>query len=63
MVDPPLLWSCGEASPVGTPALQWGSLSGLRRTAEAHVSAFQRMLQLSDRHELSRWAVERRLVN
>lgn len=32
------------------------------RTVEAHVSAVLRKLQLSSRHELSRWAVERRLV-
>ena len=31
-------------------------------TVEAHVSAVLRKLQLSNRHELSRWAVERRLV-
>ena len=30
------------------------------RTVEAHVSAVLRKLQLSNRHELSRWAVERR---
>ena len=32
------------------------------RTVEAHVSAVLRKLQLSSRHELSRWAVEQRLV-
>jgi DNA-binding NarL/FixJ family response regulator len=32
------------------------------KTVEAHVSAVLRKLQLSNRHELSRWAVERRLV-
>ncbi len=32
------------------------------RTVEAHVSAVLRKLQLSNRHELSRWAVERRLL-
>lgn len=32
------------------------------RTVEAHVSSVLRKLQLSSRHELSRWAVERRLV-
>jgi DNA-binding NarL/FixJ family response regulator len=32
------------------------------KTVEAHVSAVLRKLQLSTRHELSRWAVERRLV-
>ena len=31
------------------------------KTVEAHVSAVLRKLQLSNRHELSRWAVERRL--
>jgi DNA-binding NarL/FixJ family response regulator len=29
------------------------------KTVEAHVSAVLRKLQLSNRHELSRWAVER----
>jgi DNA-binding NarL/FixJ family response regulator len=33
------------------------------KTVEAHVSAVLRKLQLSTRHELSRWAVERRLVD
>ncbi len=37
-------------------------LSISARTVEAHVSAVLRKLQLSNRHELSRWAVERRLV-
>ena len=32
------------------------------KTVEAHVSAVLRKLQLSSRHELSRWAVERRLL-
>ncbi len=32
------------------------------RTVEAHVSAVLRKLQLSSRHQLSRWAVDRRLV-
>ena len=32
------------------------------KTVEAHVSAVLRKLQLSNRHELSRWAMERRLV-
>jgi DNA-binding NarL/FixJ family response regulator len=33
------------------------------KTVEAHVSAVLRKLQLSTRHELSRWAVQRRLVD
>ena len=33
------------------------------RTVEAHVSAVLRKLQLSNRHELSRWAVQRRLLD
>ncbi|HEY5193319.1 MAG TPA: response regulator transcription factor [Solirubrobacteraceae bacterium] len=33
------------------------------KTVEAHVSAVLRKLQLSSRHELSRWAIQRRLVN
>ena len=32
------------------------------KTVEAHVSSVLRKLQLSSRHELSRWATERRLV-
>ena len=32
------------------------------RTVEAHVSAVLRKLQLSSRHELTRWAAERRLA-
>jgi DNA-binding NarL/FixJ family response regulator len=32
------------------------------KTVEGHVSAVLRKLQLSSRHELSRWAAERRLV-
>jgi DNA-binding NarL/FixJ family response regulator len=37
-------------------------LSISTKTVEAHVSAVLRKLQLSNRHELSRWAVERRLI-
>ncbi len=33
------------------------------KTVEAHVSAVLRKLQLSNRHQLSRWAVERRLID
>jgi len=33
-----------------------------RKTVEAHVSSVLRKLQLSSRHELSRWAAERKLV-
>ena len=33
------------------------------RTVESHVSAVLRKLQLSSRHELSRWAVQRHLVS
>jgi DNA-binding NarL/FixJ family response regulator len=32
------------------------------KTVEAHVSAVLRKLQLSNRHQLSRWAIERRIV-
>jgi DNA-binding NarL/FixJ family response regulator len=32
------------------------------KTVEAHVSSVLRKLQLSSRHELTRWAQERRLV-
>lgn len=38
-------------------------LSISTKTVEAHVSAVLRKLQLSNRHELSRWAVERRLLD
>ena len=40
-----------------------GQLDISPRTVEAHVSAVLRKLQLSNRHELSRWAVERRLLD
>ena len=33
------------------------------KTVEAHVSSVLRKLQLSSRHELSRWAADRRLVD
>jgi DNA-binding NarL/FixJ family response regulator len=33
------------------------------KTVEAHVSAVLRKLQLSSRHELSRWAVQRKLIS
>ena len=33
------------------------------KTVEAHVSAVLRKLQLSSRHELSRWAAERRMLD
>src|SRR5262249_17668284 len=32
------------------------------KTVESHVSSVRRKLQLSNRHELSRWATERRIV-
>ena len=32
------------------------------KTVETHVSSVLRKLQLSSRHELTRWATERRLV-
>jgi DNA-binding NarL/FixJ family response regulator len=38
-------------------------LSISTKTVEAHVSAVLRKLQLSNRHELSRWAVKRRLID
>jgi len=37
-------------------------LSLSTKTVEAHVSSVLRKLQLSSRHELSRWAQQRRLV-
>jgi DNA-binding NarL/FixJ family response regulator len=33
------------------------------KTVEAHVSSVLRKLQLSSRHELSRWAAERRMLD
>jgi DNA-binding NarL/FixJ family response regulator len=33
------------------------------KTVEHHVSAVLRKLQLTNRHQLSRWAAERRLVD
>ena len=38
-------------------------LSISTKTVEANVSAVLRKLQLSNRHELSRWAVQRRLID
>ena len=32
------------------------------KTVETHVSSVLRKLQLSNRHELTRWAVDRRMV-
>jgi hypothetical protein len=32
------------------------------KTVESHVSAVLRKLQLSSRHELTRWAAQRRLI-
>ena len=32
------------------------------KTVEAHVSSVLRKLQLTSRHELARWAQERRLI-
>lgn len=39
-----------------------GQLGISTKTVESHVSAVLRKLQLSNRHQLSRWASERRLV-
>jgi DNA-binding NarL/FixJ family response regulator len=39
-----------------------GRLHLSARTIESHVSAVLRKLQLSSRHELTRWAAERRLI-
>ena len=39
-----------------------GRLHLSARTVESHVSAVLRKLQLSSRHELTRWAAERRLI-
>ena len=32
------------------------------KTVEAHVSAVLRKLQLSNRHQLTRWAADRRML-
>ncbi|HEY4377344.1 MAG TPA: response regulator transcription factor, partial [Acidimicrobiales bacterium] len=37
-------------------------LSISTKTVETHVSSVLRKLQLSNRHELTRWAVDRRLI-
>ena len=37
-------------------------LSISTKTVESHVSAVLRKLQLSSRHQLTRWATERRLA-
>jgi DNA-binding NarL/FixJ family response regulator len=39
-----------------------GELNISVKTVESHVSAVLRKLQLSSRHQLSRWASERRLL-
>jgi len=60
-----------RSSPPGWPASSWTPSRApsqprppiSAKTVEAHVSAVLRKLQLSTRHELSRWAVERRLVD
>lgn len=39
-----------------------GRLYISRKTVESHVSAVLRKLQLSNRHQLTRWATDRRLV-
>ena len=37
-------------------------LSISTKTVESHVSSVLRKLQLSSRHELTRWATDRRLI-
>jgi DNA-binding NarL/FixJ family response regulator len=39
-----------------------GRLHLSARTVESHVSSVLRKLQLSSRHEITRWAAERRLI-
>jgi DNA-binding NarL/FixJ family response regulator len=39
-----------------------GSLFISIKTVETHVSSVLRKLQLSSRHELTRWATDRRLL-
>ena len=39
-----------------------GSSTSRPKTVETHVSSVLRKLQLSNRHELTRWATERRIV-
>ncbi len=51
------------ASPAAMPTRRWpAELSISVKTVESHVSAVLRKLQLSSRHQLTRWASERRLL-
>ena len=55
---------CCGTSPAATPTRRSAArLHISAKTVEAHVSAVLRKLQLSNRHELTRWAVERRLID
>ena len=54
---------CCSTSPAATCTRRSrGGSASRAKTVEAHVSAVLRKLQLSSRHELSRWAAERRLL-
>ena len=51
-----------EGTPVGTAPSGAGARNISAMTVESHVSSVLRKLQLSTRHELTRWATDRRLV-
>ena len=51
------------SSPAATRTKRWrADLTISAKTVESHVSSVLRKLQLSTRHELTRWATDRRLV-
>jgi len=63
--DPPrfLALSVSDAPEDVVQIVRAGARGYVTKTVEAHVSAVLRKLQLSTRHELSRWAAERDLVD
>ena len=54
---------CSASLPAATPTRRSAATSSISaKTVESHVSSVLRKLQLSTRHELTRWATDRRLV-